>query len=285
VDAIEDQSHMSEKKEPAYLYHYTTAEGLKGIIEKRELWATDIFYLNDWTEFYCGRDEFRRELDERSTWKDDSEKEVAKAVAELLQDPDSLGSNHVFVCSFSEDGNDLSQWRAYCQDGGYSIGFRRDQLERLLEVEDNWNLYECDYFLGESTRHVDRLLWLAGKIANSKNPDTSVQRIQSALCKFAAQYKDIGFKDEREWRLISVSTESNLIFRTRGAFLIPYVRFSLKDATLWKSVHIRVGPSSREADELRVRSTKMFLRSQGLPATCVNYVRASGIPYRTRMGG
>ncbi|MFO1205708.1 MAG: hypothetical protein U1E63_08295 [Burkholderiales bacterium] len=30
-----------------YLYHYTTAEGLKGIVESQQLWATNIAYLND----------------------------------------------------------------------------------------------------------------------------------------------------------------------------------------------------------------------------------------------
>ena len=33
------------------LYHYTTQEGLLGIVEKGEIWATNIFYLNDAAEF------------------------------------------------------------------------------------------------------------------------------------------------------------------------------------------------------------------------------------------
>ncbi len=41
-----------------YLYHYTTAEGFRGIIESQELWATSIYHLNDWTEFEHGRDAF-----------------------------------------------------------------------------------------------------------------------------------------------------------------------------------------------------------------------------------
>jgi hypothetical protein len=36
---------------PDIIYHYTNQLGLLGIIEKRELWATKIHYLNDATEF------------------------------------------------------------------------------------------------------------------------------------------------------------------------------------------------------------------------------------------
>jgi hypothetical protein len=56
------------------LYHYTTIEGLKGILESEEIWATDVDYLNDGSEYvYAERfiedvltdlaqDEFLREL-------------------------------------------------------------------------------------------------------------------------------------------------------------------------------------------------------------------------------
>ena len=33
------------------LYHYTSAEGLQGIIQSQQLWATHIHYLNDHKEF------------------------------------------------------------------------------------------------------------------------------------------------------------------------------------------------------------------------------------------
>jgi hypothetical protein len=36
---------------PPVIYHYTTQRGLLGIIENRELWATNILYMNDSTEF------------------------------------------------------------------------------------------------------------------------------------------------------------------------------------------------------------------------------------------
>lgn len=37
---------------PPILYHYTRLPGLLGIIDSKALWATDIRYLNDETEFH-----------------------------------------------------------------------------------------------------------------------------------------------------------------------------------------------------------------------------------------
>ncbi len=55
---------MTALKKQTYLYHYTSAEGLKGILEDRRIWASDIFYLNDWTELFLGRDAMIEHLTE-----------------------------------------------------------------------------------------------------------------------------------------------------------------------------------------------------------------------------
>ena len=39
------------RKTPDILYHYTSQEGLLGIIGTGNIWATDILYLNDATEY------------------------------------------------------------------------------------------------------------------------------------------------------------------------------------------------------------------------------------------
>jgi hypothetical protein len=37
--------------EPDILFHYTSQAGLQGILASDRIWATDIYALNDWTEF------------------------------------------------------------------------------------------------------------------------------------------------------------------------------------------------------------------------------------------
>jgi hypothetical protein len=36
---------------PEFLYHYTSQDGLLGIVKSGTLWSTNIFYMNDSTEF------------------------------------------------------------------------------------------------------------------------------------------------------------------------------------------------------------------------------------------
>jgi hypothetical protein len=61
-ETIEEGIDMNEQKTTSkdLLWHYTTPEGLTGIIESNSLWATDVFYLNDLTEFMYGINIARR---------------------------------------------------------------------------------------------------------------------------------------------------------------------------------------------------------------------------------
>ena len=53
-----------------------------------------------------------------------------------------------FVASFSENGDQLSQWRAYCPKGnGFSIGFRYSDLSYLLKTT-GFRLVKCIYGSG-----------------------------------------------------------------------------------------------------------------------------------------
>ena len=55
--------------------------------------------------------------------------EQAKIFAQLLEKVENSRHRGEFVASFSESGDDLSQWRAYCSAGpGFSIGFHAAAL-------------------------------------------------------------------------------------------------------------------------------------------------------------
>ena len=42
---------------PTLLFHYTSGVVLKGIVETKVLWGTDVEFLNDWQELRFGREE------------------------------------------------------------------------------------------------------------------------------------------------------------------------------------------------------------------------------------
>ena len=51
---------MDDHPVPTLLYHYTDAQGFKGIVESYELWATHIQYLNDTQEYLYAVDVAKR---------------------------------------------------------------------------------------------------------------------------------------------------------------------------------------------------------------------------------
>ena len=178
---MEDQvrKENTEQAEPESLYHYTTLEGLLGILEKKKIWATNIRYLNDTKENRIIANLLSDELKRRcghGTFFDllapnrneEMNRNEPASVDSLLYGDfvaKWLASLFVFVTSFSKKGDSLSQWRAYSgRSGGYSIGFRPEYLKAVGEnftdgrserpYSDLRPLSKCDYVDEEVERSL-----------------------------------------------------------------------------------------------------------------------------------
>ncbi len=53
-----------ETEDGTILYHFTNQQGLLGIVENKEIWATQIQYLNDTSEYRYTLELAQRELEE-----------------------------------------------------------------------------------------------------------------------------------------------------------------------------------------------------------------------------
>jgi len=272
-----------------YVYHYTTDDGFKGIIKSQELWATSIYHLNDWKEFYHGRDSFI----ESAKALLNSEKAV-DAATELLS---YLFDTHppLFVCSFSAagDGDDLSQWREYSPKGGCAIGFPIAKLLTCAGMQ-RFDLLRCEYDTTDANRFVERLASIIERIFEmaggvngfrSQFPfkDPSRNPLMASLLKLVAKYKHDAFKAEEEWRLVQLLTiVEQPKFRMSGKFKVPYVAFSLKNQELWKQAQIVMSPCLPDDAKHRRESVKEFLEYElgrhELPTDCARSVRISKAP-------
>ena len=113
------------KDVPQTLYHYCNAEGLKGIVENKCLWMSNVACMNDYMEHNWLLELARECLRLR----------MRRSVLNLLDSPDqfyeeletlvfSQPTSTPYVVSFSAGGDILSQWRAYSDDGlGFAVGF------------------------------------------------------------------------------------------------------------------------------------------------------------------
>lgn len=105
---------------------------------------------------------------------------------------------------FSLDGDVLSQWRAYSDDGkGYAIGFRAQDLAQLpvkiLKV-----LYERKEQIDEM-KSIIRAIYEAEKTEGEKFGSNFLNTCLSLAFDLAA-YKNPAFEEEREVRLVHVLT-------------------------------------------------------------------------------
>jgi hypothetical protein len=208
----------------------------------------------------------------------------------------------------SEDGDVLSQWRGYAEDGtGVAIGFSKGCLERMASAHpfDGFVLQKVEY---EAQEHEERLRPLfqelqraiaAGALRPAELrerlaraikaaapvpvPDTSdpegafTELIKKCLSLTAHQYflKASAFREEREWRLLSflVGTgRSACEYRARGGRLVPYRSVDLSPAGPGIS-SVVLGPKH----ETPAEAVRAMLARSGFPET---EVRRSSATYR-----
>ncbi len=175
------------------IYHYTSANGLRGILTNHEIWLTNTAFVNDITECKALKSEMDLFNEENF-----SNPDVKKAWFDYLkQDKED---NSLYIGSFSRTEDFLGQWRAY---GSYSIGFETYKL-----AESNFNLYECVY---DKEKIRDWILekekadeW-SGKYLNEQARRMAAH---SLIYVASMKYKNVNYENEREVRLIAVSNHS-----------------------------------------------------------------------------
>lgn len=275
---------------PNILYHYTSQGGLFGILKGQKLWATNINYLNDTTEFTLafllaaeclkqGRCKFKN-------------KGCVDQVVDLLERMLSPGDD-IYVCSFSTEKDDLSQWRGYCAGGiGYAIGFDGKGLDKVARNQKlnakkrglrlaPFELVKCEY---SNNPYVDRLteslVRAIDTFVSSNGWDEAKLKllIKSEAIAYLAFIKHEKFKAEQEWRLASLANDveksDKIDFREGKSMMIPHFEFSfLGNKKIVKEIWIGPTPNA----DLAESAVKKFLFRHGY----VNVdVKRSAIPFR-----
>ena len=258
-----DQSGMNSPHPPDLLgcppegplFHYTTAEGLEGIVTSRELWATSTYDLRDKSELDHATDLAQQVLWEHAQFLTSS-KEARRVLRYVQENVKQARAGAVYVFSFSLRGNRLSQWREYCPRGGYALGFARGTLSQIA-TRHHCRLGPCIYDRTQQrtllTQTVRAFVCRLGTTCDDdvQSPATEPDR---ALTSFAAQldqlapfFKHPCFEEEAEWRLVSdhIPQTSPLIRRhDRNGVAVAYVPLGVAEdaATLVTLPCVWVGP-------------------------------------------
>ncbi|MGE0736721.1 MAG: DUF2971 domain-containing protein [Alphaproteobacteria bacterium] len=285
------------KKLPDEIFHYTSANGLLGILSETQLRATNISFLNDSTEYQHSIDGFS--FVARHNLKPDNPipsnillnnilERISRASGEKLIPP-------VYVSCFSEVSDSLSQWRGYGHgEGGFAIGFNVPKLIDVVLTEGAL-LWPCIYAPQEQARLYEKLLLELDKIfqqavfANSDLQNSSSFASEFAkyallkLSVFAPLIKHHAFKEESEWRIVRTLEAwdvRNLKFIVRGTTISGFQPISMTSKVgssgLMPISSIIVGPSRHMG--LSKVALEAFLMQLGYPN---GLVRLSTVPFRS----
>jgi len=242
------------------LYHYTSAEGLRGIVESKCLHASLAYLLNDSSEVLYGCDIVLSAIPQL---KDAYSGRTTTLVSRVLDDLNasfSFESNRptwthsIFVACFCASDNLLSQWRAYGQQGGYSLGIAASPspnlqpepktfTARLIRVEYNrqTQIQSCLQLLRDILSKIsseDLAIAVANQSQYSFHKyEKFYTVIQDLLIEKIVGFKNPAFAEEREWRLVARQRElmkqgiddggkspTEVYFRTSRGLVIPYIK-------------------------------------------------------------
>ncbi|PTQ65047.1 Protein of unknown function (DUF2971) [Nitrosomonas oligotropha] len=287
------------------LYHYTSLAGLIGVINNKSIWASHCEFLNDSNEFSHALS-FAKGYSSNIFMEDDYLAVFGWVVRDSLE---KMQKHDVFVCSFSEKPDLLSQWRGYCPQGsGICIGFDEDKIRQFCDKY-GFKLEKCIYdikaqetkilsYLNEClekfpkpelTRAEYDALDTSGRCEHELRYRVLVETgtnkelaygATSVFCEnindIAFLMKDYGFHEESEWRIICSNPSNKKEFRHSNSHIIPYITLPLIEEFKDSIKEIIIGPNPEK--HRCKKSIEHLVESNGLESI---EIKLSKIPFNS----
>lgn len=259
MDLLRRALQEFSEKNMGTIYHYTSDDGIAGIISNHEIWMSNTAFMNDTTEL--------RTLhgDDRSILKDsDFTNEEMRREWHDMKQWRSFDTNY-YMASFSRAKDLLEQWRAY---GSFCIGFDSKKLRLRKGVP----IYRCLYTSKDIggwilSRDKDRI-WRDNSLGNDAKKILAFGLFYIASMK----YKNVHFKNEKEVRLITISDhnwsydnnptryEDDLPIHVRRhplyGFPVPYVKFFIEQDSPGDVRKVKEKEMEMKTRKLKEESTK-----------------------------
>jgi len=228
MDIDETQANNESDEDDFELMHYTSADGLHGILTSQTLRATHYAFMNDQQEFqYFLNTQLPHVLEACSDVVDPAKqnefieyfhKNIREATLQLHQ-PYFFSMCKGASERIREHGL-LSQWRGYGKDGGYAIVFSHKDLQALLKQDRNPDLsyvflmHEVTYFakkiteLIEFENNVQTIIKTFHRYLTS-NTDADLGDAYEPILRLSLFSKHPGFEEENEYRIFVTPCDEN----------------------------------------------------------------------------
>ncbi|MCM0648650.1 DUF2971 domain-containing protein [Clostridium swellfunianum] len=296
-DEIKNYEKSSNEIPIAYqgvlLYHYTSINGLMGILEEKSFRISQANFLNDSLEIKYIKECVRNTIEgmniKNSELFDELCDYIGMAEHEFNWDP-SFWANNAYILSLSENPDSLMLWSYYSKFDGYNLGIDFYKLLHSCDRDRIINLHgKVIYDEYEQSRRVrdkiNGILDIYNKYAACL-PDGDLRTIRKHLIErfilkmgiYSLFFKHPSFKHEEEYRLVSnIYLDLNPKFRNSNGVIIPYIQLPIEKGNFLPVKTITIGPKNNI--DIAEKGVKNFIQSIGYNSSDIK-VNKSKVPLR-----
>lgn len=277
-----------------FLYHYTSADALKSIIQNNSFWISKSEYLNDASEQVVIMGLLKQFFKNNTR----IGKHVQNFLTQSLET--YINEYNYYILSFSESDDSLPLWNYYSENDGYNIGIEREKVMSLMESyfqqfdeEIQVIITKVDYVDETSNENFlpkinDLLLpFTYFTLEDLENP-VKVDNIKDAvleLAKLSFSMKNSAYYSECEERIVIITKKDSELtlheeFRVfKGAF-IPYIVFNKDNEPEYKIPISKIKISPYQSMDLAKESILYMLGKNGYEQIENEDITKSKIPSR-----
>jgi hypothetical protein len=245
-----------------FIWHYTNAAGLAGIIRENVLWASSTAFMNDHQELHTGKKLLQGLL---SRHRPNIDPRVVDDIHMMVNVATNFDRYKTFVACACRDANNLTMWRNYTgPEVGFAVGLdpkealfvrrqramTRDMVANLgfQEKEDEDEVFDsarwdmASFQWQKTSYEPEKQLDIAWGLLRELEQTAIARRDEQPIKKHEMElvrdiyrelqtFKHPGFKDERETRIVcAAGLHTDLVYvkhRPSRYGIVPYVELCL----------------------------------------------------------
>ncbi len=282
---------IPEKPEQYMLYHYTSVEGLLGILDNCTIWVTKSDFLNDYSELVYLRQVYANLLLRLKSEKDEMFRckqfyAILAGIMETIDNPGWLQEQDLFVLSLTHHADSYTLWSNFSGHHGYNIQFDYSSLLEVWREEGFtplcmgrivYDKQEQRNILYQDLNEVYHTWEQADKGCSHLKTAEIVREAILDRCKMYSIFffKDECFTEENEYRIVFTAERDTVRFRLRNGAIIPYIEIPAGSRESNAIFDITIGPKLNI--DIAEKGMVYYLKTKGYSEA---KVKRSRIPLR-----
>lgn len=286
------------------VFHYTSIEGLKGILESKNFWVSHSYFMNDVSEvrytYHLIIDIFEELIN------NETDKEVKRFYVFLQKKMitkikfDTHDNHRIsrgigfrsfeYILSFSLNSDSMNLWSSFTKGTGYNLGFDFIKLNQLLSKNSSANfipgyvVYSIEDQKIIIKKKITEFRNIFLKHKNNFTPEKEIQisnKFDTSIRLYTNFFKDPVFSNDEEFRIVfydaALISHKKPNYRIKDNILIPFITALKNTLDLLPLNSITIGPINHS--DLAIEGVTYFLADLEYNVKNIN-IKKSLIPLR-----